>query len=222
MVILALDTTTRQGSGAVMRGGVLLCEQVSHAGQAHAVHLPADLMTLLESAGLTLADVDAFAVAIGPGAFTGLRVGIATMQGLAFAEGKPLFGVSALDALALAGDPDRTGRRITAWIDAWRGEVYEGIYEAGVAAGAAVIGRPEQFLASAHQSGTLFIGDGAAANADLIRRVMGPRAQVADPAAPPLAGAIATLASGAASAGARPQPDAIQPLYVGRSDAAAR
>lgn len=222
MVILALDTTTRQGSCAVMRGDVLLSEQVSHADQAHAVHLPADLMTLLESAGLTLADVDAFAVAIGPGAFTGLRVGIATMQGLAFAEGKALFGISALDALAFAGDPDRTGRRIAAWIDAWRGEVYEGAYEAGVAVGAAAIGRPEQFLASAHDGETLFIGDGAAANADLIRRVLGPRARVGEPAAPPLAGAIATLASRAATAGTRPRPDAIQPLYVSRAEAVAR
>ena len=103
MLVLALDTTTSSGSCAVARGPLVVCEQVNDAPKAHAEHLPGDLMSLLERAGIGLADIDAFAVAVGPGSFTGLRIGIATMQGLAFAEGRPLIGVSGFDALARLG-----------------------------------------------------------------------------------------------------------------------
>src|SRR5688500_8569540 len=131
MLILALDTTTRAGSCALARDGSVVRELTSDPGKSHAEHLPGDLMALLEAARVRLDAIDVFAVATGPGSFTGLRVGIATMQGLAFAEGKPLYGVSALDALAAVAAPAAHGGRITAWIDAWRGEVYEAYYEQG-------------------------------------------------------------------------------------------
>src|ERR1041384_6636557 len=100
MIILALDTSTRVGSSAALRGDDVLAEVPGDPSRTHAERLPADLMQALDGAGLVLADVDVFAVATGPGSFTGLRVGIATMQGLALAAGRPLVGVSALDALA--------------------------------------------------------------------------------------------------------------------------
>src|SRR3954464_12646327 len=127
MLILALDTTTRTGSSALVRDGVVLCEAASDPEQSAAQHLPGDLIALLDAAHVGLDAIDVFAVAIGPGSFTGLRVGIATMQGLAFAVGKPLIGVSALAALAaIAGSG-----RVAAWIDAWRGEVYAALYHDG-------------------------------------------------------------------------------------------
>src|SRR5688572_22322033 len=100
MLILSLDTTTRTGSAALLRDGTIVCEQGGDPLRDQAERLPADLAASLERAGLALGDVDAFAVATGPGSFTGLRIGIATMQGLAFAAGKPLIGVSTFDALA--------------------------------------------------------------------------------------------------------------------------
>src|SRR5688572_23937355 len=100
MVILALDTSTRTGSCAVLRGDAVLAELPGDAARSHGERLPADLMTVLDRAGVALHAVDVFAVATGPGSFTGLRVGIATMQGLALAASRPLVGVSALDALA--------------------------------------------------------------------------------------------------------------------------
>src|SRR5215213_4015781 len=100
MLILALDTTTRAGSCALGRDGIVMHEFASDPASSHAEHLPGDLIALLGVAQLGLDVIDVFAVATGPGSFTGLRVGIATMQGLAFAAGKPLIGVSALDALA--------------------------------------------------------------------------------------------------------------------------
>jgi tRNA threonylcarbamoyladenosine biosynthesis protein TsaB len=218
MTILALDTTTRQGSCALLSGDAVVCQRASDTAQAHAVHLPADLMALLDDAGLSLGAIDAFAVATGPGSFTGLRVGIATMQGLAFAEGKPLYGVSALDALAAAAAPQAEGARITAWIDAWRGEVYEATYQEGSAIDEPVVARPEILLAAA-LPGTLFVGDGAATHADTIRQALGVGARLASPVDPPIAGAIARLAAAIAATGDRPGPEAIRPLYVRRSDA---
>ena len=113
MLVLALDTTTRAGSCAVARDGVVLRERGGDPDRPHDTRMPGDLMTLLGEERITLPDIDVFAVATGPGSFTGLRVGIATMQGLAFAEGKPLIGVSAFDALvrlAMAPGPLRGTR----------------------------------------------------------------------------------------------------------------
>src|SRR5687768_15064061 len=99
MLVLALDTTTRQGSIALTRDGVLLSTFSGDAGVTHGERLPGDVMCVLETHALKMSDVDLFAVAAGPGSFTGLRIGIATMQGLAMANGKPLLGISALDAM---------------------------------------------------------------------------------------------------------------------------
>ena len=83
-------------------------------------------MTMLDDEGVALHDVDLFAVSIGPGSFTGLRVGIATMQGLALASGKPVVPVSTFDALAwqtrAASEP------VATWIDAHRGEVFAALF----------------------------------------------------------------------------------------------
>ena len=243
MLILALDTTTRAGSCALARDGAVMRELASDPGKSHAEHLPGDLMAVLEAARVKLAAIDVFGVATGPGSFTGLRVGIATMQGLAFAEGKPLIGVSALDALARAAGPAPEDR-IATWIDAWRGEVYAALYENGhevepptVEHPAAILERLGKALSRADREGpqyhgegpyphpgvsprrVWFIGDGAASFTELIRATLGDRAVIAEPVAPLLAGLIAQLAHVSAEAGVRPSPDAIRPLYVRRTDA---
>jgi tRNA threonylcarbamoyladenosine biosynthesis protein TsaB len=214
VLVLALDTTTSSGSCALVRDGRVVCEQVNDAPNAHAEHLPADLMSLLDRAGASLADIDVFAVATGPGSFTGLRIGIATMQGLAFAQGKPLVGVSGFDALArIAGSV-----RVATWVDAWRGEVFAALYEDGREVDAPIVGRPEVLLEALRARPTLFIGDGAREHAETIRRMLGDAARIAEPAAPPLAGTIAILA-GEALITADHSPHAIRPLYVRRTDA---
>jgi tRNA threonylcarbamoyl adenosine modification protein YeaZ len=145
MLVLALDTTTRTGSCALARDGRTVLEQTGDGTRSQAARLPADLMGLLSLAELPLADVDVFAVATGPGSFTGLRVGIATMQGLSFAMGKPLVGISALDALAVAGG---NGRVLT-WVDAWRGEVYSACYQGGIQVDEPIVAPPASQPASA-------------------------------------------------------------------------
>ena len=100
MLILSLDTTTRGGSCAVTDNERVLAVVAGDESRTHAERLPAELARALEVAGVERARIDVLAVAIGPGAFTGLRIGIAAMQGLAMALNRPVAGVSALDALA--------------------------------------------------------------------------------------------------------------------------
>jgi tRNA threonylcarbamoyladenosine biosynthesis protein TsaB len=122
MLILSLDTTTRAGSCALLRNDRVLCEQASDPKRDQAERLPGDLAALLEREGTRLEAIDAFAVATGPGSFTGLRVGIATMQGLAMAAGKPLIGVSAFDALARLAGEDIQSAHVARALSGPRGE----------------------------------------------------------------------------------------------------
>lgn len=232
MFILALDTTSSAGSSALMRDDDLVREDASDSSRPHASKLPAELATLLQRAGVTLHDIDALAVGVGPGSFTGLRVGIATMQGLAVALNRPLFGVSALDALAylaiggsgISTSPDpsdaaTSAARVATWIDAWRGEVYAAAYMDGREVEPATVARPADLLSKLASGPTLFTGDGAAMHRDAIRAALGRHARFTDPTTPSLAGAMAALARQEFRKGLRPLPHAIRPLYVRRSDA---
>jgi tRNA threonylcarbamoyladenosine biosynthesis protein TsaB len=215
MLVLALDTTTRGGSCAVARDAAVVRERAGDPQRAHDTRLPGDLMTLLEEAGIALGDIDMFAVATGPGSFTGLRIGIATMQGLAFAAGKPLIGVSAFEALAREAAATGPGR-IATWIDAWRGEVYAALYEHGVEAQPPTVAAPAALLARLRGTQTRFIGDAAGLYRDIIRDTLAADAVMAEPIAPLLAGTIARLATQRANEGHRPAPHGIRPVYVHR------
>jgi tRNA threonylcarbamoyladenosine biosynthesis protein TsaB len=227
MVVLALDTTMRGGSCALARDGIVLREIAGDAAVPQAARLPRELMALLDQTGAFLRAVDVFAVATGPGSFTGLRVGIATMQGLAFAEGKALIGVSTFDALAAIGraveGAGGSGRqdspsRIATWVDAWRGDVFAALYEGDREVEPPAVAHPRDLLARV-DAPTLFIGDGALTHEDVIRRTLGDEAHIAAPADPLLAGTVAVRAAVRAAAGERPLPHAIRALYVRRSDA---
>ena len=197
------------------RDGVVVRESRGDLNRPHDARLPGDLMALLEDARIDVRDVDVYAVATGPGSFTGLRIGIATMQGLAFAAGKSLVGVSGFDALArvVRGAP-----AVATWVDAWRGEVFAARYEHDVEVESPSVEKPQALLARI-AAPTLFIGDAIPVYADLIRRACGERARFAEPPAPALAGTIARMATEFARSGHLPGPEEIRPLYVRRPDA---
>ncbi|MBI4125482.1 MAG: tRNA (adenosine(37)-N6)-threonylcarbamoyltransferase complex dimerization subunit type 1 TsaB [Deltaproteobacteria bacterium] len=126
MKILAVDTSTKMGSVALTENESLIAQLQLNVEVTHTERLLPAVETLLNQTGLTLEKVDGLALAIGPGSFTGLRVGLATMKGFAQARGLPLVGVSSL--LALACNGWMSERPVAACLDAHRGEVYAAVY----------------------------------------------------------------------------------------------
>ena len=219
MIVLALDTTTKNGSIAVVHDEVVRVERTGDPEVTYGQRLPAELTNVLEQAGVGIDDIDLFAVAAGPGSFTGLRVGIATVQGLAMAQGKRVVAVSALEALARAGT--NAEHTIAAWMDAQRGEVFAALYAPDgrdllippvSAPPRAVL---DTWAASAHAGPTMFIGDGAIRHREFLWQEIGSQVRVIAP--PPLAGLIGQIA--VEDPGRADLPHAIVPIYVRKSDA---
>jgi tRNA threonylcarbamoyladenosine biosynthesis protein TsaB len=123
--VLAVDTTQEHGSIALMRDGVLLEELPIHSPSGFAHVLYGHLRDLLDRHQVRLEDIDIFAAAAGPGSFTGVRVGLACVKGLAEAMGKPAAAVSNLQALSTFG----TARLRAPVIDARRSEIYGAVYD---------------------------------------------------------------------------------------------
>ena len=233
MRVLSLDTTTRAGSVALVDDHRVLDERAGGAARAQAERLPGEILALLAAHHWDLPSLDLFAVASGPGSFTGLRIGIATIQGLAFVEGRPVAAVSALEALGQIGSAGgRPGDFVGAWIDAHRQDVFSALYRVGDAAPfepgrlveveAAAVGSPVAALArwAQHtgQSPVTFIGDGAVLHRSTLEepRVASRRVVAEIPA---LAGAIGRMAMVMAESGHTTSAAGVQPLYVRRPDA---
>jgi tRNA threonylcarbamoyladenosine biosynthesis protein TsaB len=194
--ILAVDTATRCCSAAVQVGGRLAAEMAVRSDRTHSEHLMGMIREVLKSASLTVQAIDAMAVSIGPGSFTGLRIGISTIQGLALAGGVPCVGVSSLEVLACAGLP--WPQSIWALMDARKGEVYAGRFRERE--GRLEQLAPEQVLPleavlRTVDSPHLFIGDGAERYQERIRSTSGDLAWFAPPERNfPRAGTLARLA----------------------------
>lgn len=121
MIVLGVDTAGRTMGVAIMRDDILLYESHLATGLTHSETLMPAIDTALKSCGLTCADIDLYGVTSGPGSFTGLRIGLSTVKGLAFPANVPCAGVSTLEALALAHVGEGT---VLPALDARRGEVY--------------------------------------------------------------------------------------------------
>ena len=128
MKILALETSAKSVSTAVVENGAPLAYAYQCTGLTHSRTLMPMVDAMLKNAELTFGDMDAIAVAAGPGSFTGLRIGIAAVKGLAWAADKPCFGVSTLEAMA-QNLAHMDGLLVCA-MDARRNQVYNALFEA--------------------------------------------------------------------------------------------
>lgn len=213
MRLLALDTTTANGSVALLEDEEVRGETRT-TSESHSRWLVSALPGLIAAAGWSIRDVDAYAVAAGPGSFTGLRVGLSTVQGLAMAAGRPCLGVTTLEAHAYLAR--RSAEVLVALVDAFRGEVFYGRYDAhGQATGHRGVGGLERALEGL-EGPVAFVGDGALRyRAEILARY--PQAVLVE-TEPFLAVPVGRLALPRFRAGLGMAPGALRPVYMREPD----
>ena len=129
MLILAFESSARPASVALVRDGKLLAQSLQVSALTHSRTLLPMCEDLLKNTGLTLAEIDAIAVAQGPGSFTGIRIGVSTVKGLCWGAEKPCIGVSTLEAMAWHGLS--AGGLVCPVMDARRAQVYNALFRIG-------------------------------------------------------------------------------------------
>ncbi len=214
MKVLALDTATAACSVAVWCGGGLRAHRFSEMERGHAEALMPMVEAVMDEARLAYGDLDLVATTVGPGTFTGLRVGLAAARGLALAGDLPIAGVSTLEALAHGvGRERRAGRAVVAALDARRGEVYVQPFGADLAPLDSPRALAPETAAGALPPGpVVLVGDGAGLVAAALGRA---RDDVAVAEAPrlPDAAVVAELCAGRFAGGALPRRPP-SPLYL--------
>lgn len=220
-LILTIATATPTASIALTRGEELLAELTLAPLGSHSDFLIPAVDDLLSRTGVVIEEVDAFASVVGPGAFTGLRVGVATIKGLAQATGKPAIAVSSLQTLALQSAD--SGLPVCSLLDARKGEVYAGFYQWRNGFPEPLVpervAAPEAVLDSV-TGNTVFIGDGCRVYRTLIVRHCGERARFVPWVANPLrAGAAAMLAHEHFRNGETVSALELKPVYIRPSEA---
>ncbi|MCX8159645.1 MAG: tRNA (adenosine(37)-N6)-threonylcarbamoyltransferase complex dimerization subunit type 1 TsaB [Candidatus Saccharicenans sp.] len=222
MLLLAIDTTTRFGSVAVIENGQVLAEVNYASPSTHSRQVFRAVDEALRVAGLKFDDLGGLAVAAGPGSFTGIRIGLSLAKALAQASGRPLAGVSALEALALKLLPSGVDLMVP-MIDARKGEVFASAYLADghgwrevVPAGAY---RPEIFLNRLPSRGqAAFIGTGAELYRSLIENGLGTRA-VFSSRSLYIAAEVGLVGEKLLAGGKGLSPAELQPIYYRASQA---
>ncbi|MDP3939107.1 MAG: tRNA (adenosine(37)-N6)-threonylcarbamoyltransferase complex dimerization subunit type 1 TsaB [Deltaproteobacteria bacterium] len=225
-LVLAVETSTKSGSVAIVSNEGLRVEIMHGLEATHSDHILGAVDQALRDTSISFADLTGLAVSAGPGSFTGLRIGLATVKGLAEAHPLPIVAVSTLEALAMNAPAGRTP--VCPTLDARKGEVYGALFawdgEAGdwralVPEGAYA---PESFarrVAGATEE-ALFLGDGAQVYADIFAKVLGKGARfAAGPAHQPRAAWVGWLGIARLQAGLTEDPVSLVPRYLRASEA---
>ena len=171
MLTLAFDTSSKTLSVALLRDRAVLYDAILHREQNHSEVLLPAIDEACRLSNVTVRDMDLFACTLGPGSFTGLRIGVSTLKGLMLATGKPAAGVSTLAALALnVEEPDAV---IGSIMDAGRGQVYLAYYRYAKDGVLYPVGAPQaqdpRSVEDPFPEPVIYVGDGAVRYAGLIR-----------------------------------------------------
>ncbi len=174
MKILGIDTSTSCGSIGLIDGDAVVADYLLDVPTTHSERLLRSIDRVLGEGGCSIEDLDGWAVSLGPGSFTGLRIGVGTIKGLAFATRKPVAGVPTLDALASQVPP--TPYLICPMVDARKGEVYTAFYQSDgkdplrqVSAYQAI--RPEDLVKQIERK-TVFLGSGVKTYGEYLQKAI--------------------------------------------------
>ncbi|OEU45525.1 MAG: tRNA N6-adenosine(37)-N6-threonylcarbamoyltransferase complex dimerization subunit TsaB [Desulfobacterales bacterium S7086C20] len=222
MKILAVDTSTQSGGVALLDGQDLIAGLYMTSTKTHAKRLMSDVDTMLRMANMGLNECDGFVVTTGPGSFTGLRIGISTVKGFAFATGKPVAGVSTLNVLACQFP--WFSELVCPMLDARKGEIYTALYKyrsqdnwEQVSPECAV--DPKEWLVQI-KAPCLFVGNGAVLYRDLIKQELGDQARFAPPYLNiPQAAVAAWIGMRQIAKGGAVDVASLVPNYIRQSDA---
>ncbi len=221
MKILAVDTATKSCSVAIVTNRSVLAELTVSTGQTHSIHLMKTIQTVIDLSETDLSALDGFAVTKGPGSFTGLRIGISTIKGLAAATGKQMVGISTLEALAYQSAlPDRL---ICSLVDARKDQVYFSRYRLTNGVLKQMIreqvASPFDFLIDIDEA-CVFAGDGALLYKDTITEKLGSLADFAPQGQHTLrASTVAFLSLERFKKGDTDDVNTFVPHYIRKSDA---
>ena len=223
MTLLAIETATRQLGVAVVDGETALSSYELLADNPHAVELPAAVSRVLKAARITLHQLDGFVVDIGPGSFTGLRIGLAFVKALAFATKKPIIGVASLDVLA--ANVPFAPRPVCPVLDAKQKNVYAAVFLTGERQ---VTRRTDYLLGPAAEvlagftEPAVFLGDGCGRYRDLMLKHC-PKAEFAAPELwLPRAATLGRLGAARFAEGKRDDPAQLVPMYLYPMDCSVR
>jgi tRNA threonylcarbamoyladenosine biosynthesis protein TsaB len=224
MLVLGIETSTKQGGVAIIGADRVVCETVLNVEVTHSERLLPAVDRALDEARTTLEGLGGIAVSIGPGSFTGLRIGLSTAKGLAYATGLPLVGVPTLEAMAWALPAARW--QVCPVLDARKQEVYAALFRhepEGLRRMMDDAAMAPEDLCRLIRNPTLFLGDGVDAYGALFRERLGERVLL-----PPLASrgarpaCVAELGRRRLLRGERDAPDTLVPRYLRPSEAELR
>jgi tRNA threonylcarbamoyladenosine biosynthesis protein TsaB len=221
MRLIAVDTTTPSGSVALFEDERVLGEIGIESATTHSTRLLLSVDFLLKTQGLTIGDIDGFAVTPGPGSFTGLRIGLSTVKAFSFATGKPVARVSSLLALGYK-HIDGAERLIAPMLDAKKGEIYAALYSRSGSQLKEIIPQgtyaPEEFLKLLPRRVSVFAGSGVPLCRKRLQALLGDKARFS---ARPAFLAVETGRLGLIilKAGEGVDSAAVEPVYFRRSQA---
>lgn len=214
MKVLGIETSTDIGGVALVEDGVLRGEWTWNLPRSHSLRLIPAIEGLLSVTGWPPEELEAIAVGIGPGSFTGLRIGLATAKGLALALGRPVVGIMSLDAIIYGlPSPDY----LCTLVDAKRGELFVAFYRRGERVGPPEVLTPEGVVSKLREKPALLVGEGALLYRDLFEDI--PGVEVFPQPLYPRASAVALLGAKRLQQGQRDDPTSLVPLYLRPSDA---
>lgn len=217
--LLVLDTSTQRAALALVRSGGEVYAAAPDPAQRHGRNLIPAIQILLAEAGLAVAELDGFAVGLGPGSYTGLRIGLTAVKTLAYAAGKPLVGLDSLEAIARNAPAEAL--RVSVAADAQRGDLYVADFRRDAPAGPLLRDGPTHVEPRSAWLGRLV-------EPTCVLGPAVPRLGVAWPPAAspapddahwPAGRQLAALACEAWAAGRRDDPWFLEPLYLRRSAA---